>query len=33
MEFFLTINDEKFAGKSLTLEELKNKDTCQRHSS
>lgn len=33
LEFNLSIDDQKFEGKSLTLQELKNKATCQRHGS
>lgn len=29
----LTINQEKFTGRSNTLQKLKNRDDCQRHSS
>lgn len=32
IEYVLTINGDKFVGRTSTLEELKNRDTCQRHS-
>lgn len=31
--FNLVIDDQKFEGRSFTLQQLKSKDTCQRHSS
>ncbi len=33
LNFSLSLDDEKFEGRSFTLQQLKNKDTCQRHSS
>ena len=33
LDFNLSIGGERFSGRSLTLQELKNKETCQRHSS
>jgi len=33
LDINLTIDDHKFEGRTLTLQQLKNRDLCQRHSS
>jgi hypothetical protein len=33
LQFTLSVNDERFTGRSATMQALKNRDTCQRHSS
>ena len=33
MQFSLFLNEDKFEGRSLTLQQFKSRDTCQRHGS
>jgi hypothetical protein len=33
LEISLSLDDHRFEGRTLTLQQLKNRDLCQRHSS